>query len=106
MDNVKDIINKAGEQLGLEMYIKPGLDDYDAGKALKHMGRYKEAIELFLNILQHNPNKESDFLSYRQIGDCYFDQEKYEGALLWYNRARSSRPGGEDDCSLDKSHQH
>ena len=101
MEEIENLIKSAREQVGLEKLLKPDLDSYDAAKALKHLGKYDEAINAFLNILSTESNKETDFLSFRQIGDCYFEQKRYNEALELYIRANGSHPEGHDDYSSD-----
>ena len=62
---------------------------YEAGGKLHDEGRYQDAIDIYLSILERNP---TDLRAHTQIGHTYRYWQKYEDAETYFLKARDLDP--------------
>lgn len=79
---------------GQEKPLDPG-EIYDSAMELFHKGRYEEAQERFLKLVQSFST--SNLIPYSQymIGQCYLKMEKYEKALQQFESYIKTYPDGD-----------
>lgn len=64
-------------------------EDLQKGNDLYDQGKYGEAIQSYLAIIEKNPET---YIIYRNIGNCYFQMEEYEKAEEYYQKVLEDDP--------------